>query len=253
MYKYGGIYMTIELGKMIKVFRESKNLSRKEFCKIVNISTSGLAYYENGGRVPSGKVLHKIRKGFGLPESYFTSEVNKKDTEKGELTVNQQSMLIKLQAEKIARLEREKQPESIYDNTLDQIIFNFEIDVDWLPIPSIRVMYSDDADKYVPIMAKKLGYTEDEMTDLLMIGQKVKYNDHNIHKLRTPEQKTEMLNIIKKFMIAYKDLKENTTMLIAVVPVKYTAKNGRVFASDVEYRVNWMNGTGTATIRWANE
>ena len=97
--------MTIELGKMIKVFRESKNLSRKEFCKIVDISTSGLAYYENGGRVPSGKILHKIRKGFGLPESYFTSEVKKE--KEGELTVNQQSMLIELQAEKIRSLEEQ--------------------------------------------------------------------------------------------------------------------------------------------------
>jgi|TARA_R100000084_G_scaffold21207_1_gene7262 transcriptional regulator with XRE-family HTH domain len=105
MYKYGGIYMTIELGKMIKVFRESKNLSRKEFCKIVDISTSGLAYYENGGRVPSGKILHKIRKGFGLPESYFTSEIKKE--KEGELTVNQQSMLIELQAEKIRSLEEQ--------------------------------------------------------------------------------------------------------------------------------------------------
>ncbi len=97
--------MTIELGKMIKVFRESKNLSRKEFCKIVDISTSGLAYYENGGRVPSGKILHKIRKGFGLPESYFTSEIKKE--KEGELTVNQQSMLIELQAEKIRSLEEQ--------------------------------------------------------------------------------------------------------------------------------------------------
>ncbi len=247
--------MTIELGKMIKIFRESKNLSRKEFCKIVNISTSGLAYYENGGRVPSGKVLHKIRKGFGLPESYFTSEVNKKDTEEGELTVNQQNMLIKLQAEKINNLEKliENQ-ESVYDGIQSNIIFSFDIKFNWsLTKPGVKVKYISQDSNYVSKMAKKLGYTESEMIRYLQIDEMVDYRKHNIHQLRTEEQKEEMIGIMDNFMNAYRSIKMNTTMLVAEIPVLYTHKNGTIFKANVEYRVNWVKGTGTAHIRWMQD
>ena len=80
--------MGTDLGNMIRVFRESKDLSRKEFCKVVGISTSGLAYYEKGDREPSGKVLHKIREGFSLPNTFFTKE--SEGDIKGEQSMNTQ-------------------------------------------------------------------------------------------------------------------------------------------------------------------
>lgn len=246
--------MTIELGKMIRVFRESKNLSRKEFCNIVNISTSGLAYYENGGRVPSGKVLHKIRKGFGLPESYFTSEVNKKDTEKGELTMSQEQMLIKYQQKEIKKLKQIINQEDVYGGIQSDIRFAFEVKFNWsIKNPGVKVKYLSQDSEYIPMMAKKLGYTELEMVNLLQIDEFVEYKNHKIHTLRTEKQKEEMLGIMDNFMNAYRSIKVNTTMLVAEIPVLYNHKNGTIFKSNVEYRVNWIKGTGTAHIRWLQD
>jgi len=102
-------------------------------------------------------------------------------------------------------------------------------------------------------MAKKLGYSVNEMADLLQINEMVEYKNHKIHSLRNKEEKEEMLGIIYNFMSAFKTVKMNTSLLIAEIPVKYTAKNGEKFASNVEYRVNWVKGSGTAHIRWCKD
>jgi len=108
-----------ELGDMIRIFRESKGLSRKEFCKMADISTSGLAYYEKGGRKPSGKVLHKIRKTFNLPDSYFTTQVitprEKEDAimevkheaklKEKDMLIDRQNDIIKYQKQEIEQLK----------------------------------------------------------------------------------------------------------------------------------------------------
>jgi len=167
------------------------------------------------------------------------------------------SYIIELQKEKIERLESElKQPQipNLYNQSDAEIIFKFDIKIKWsITNPGLKVKYTDELNAYVPKMAKKLGYSELEMASLLQIGEMVEYKNHNIHKLRTQEQKEEMLNIIYNFMGAFKKVKMNTSLLIAEIPVKYTAKNGVVYAANVEYRVNWINGTGTAHIRWCEE
>ena len=102
-------------------------------------------------------------------------------------------------------------------------------------------------------MAKKLGYTESEIIEILQIDEFVEYKEHKIHSLRTEEQKKEMLGIMDNFMNAYRAIKVNTTMLVAEIPVLYNHKSGTVFRANVEYRVNWIKGTGTAHIRWLKD
>ena len=55
------------------------------------------------------------------------------------------------------------------------------------------------------------------------------------------------------FMNAYRAIKVNTTMLVAEIPVLYNHKNGTLFRANVEYRVNWIKGTGSAHIRWLKD
>ena len=54
-------------------------------------------------------------------------------------------------------------------------------------------------------------------------------------------------------MNAYRAIKVNTTMLVAEIPVLYNHKNGTLFRANVEYRVNWIKGTGSAHIRWLKD
>jgi len=189
----------------------------------------------------------------------ITPQIN---TELGDSEMNE---LLRTQGKLIEALERENQllekintksniPKSVYGEDAAEIVFKFNVQLTWsIKNPGIKVQYNDDTDKYVPIMAAKLGYTELEMADLLQIGEMVEYKTHNIHKLRTAEQREEMLGIIYNFMSAFKKVKMNTTLLIAEIPVKYTHKNGTVYAANVEYRVNWIKGSGTAHIRWLND
>ena len=50
----------IVIGQRIKSLRESMNLSRDNFCKLVGITLSALSMYENGQRVPRDEIKVKI-------------------------------------------------------------------------------------------------------------------------------------------------------------------------------------------------
>ena len=169
--------------------------------------------------------------------------------------MDQQNMLIEYQKKEIQSLKEQiiNTPELTYDSHAD-IIFKFNVKIRWsLKNPSVSVMYNDTIGAYVPKMAKKLGYSEAEMVEFLQIGEMVRYSQHNIHKLRTKQQRDEMISTLMKFMHAYDKVKMNMTSLIAEIPVIYTHKNGTPFLANVEYRVNWLKGTGTAHIRWCKD
>lgn len=59
-----------------------------------------------------------------------------------------------------------------------------------------------------------------------------------------------MLNLIKTYMASFKSIRMTTNSMVAEIPVFYTHKNGTEIAALVEYRVNWVNGTGIAYMRW---
>jgi len=172
-----------------------------------------------------------------------------------EYTVIAQRETIELQKEKIKLLESQvKQNDNVYDGIHSDIVFSFEIKFNWsLKNPGIKVRYLSQNSAYIPIMAEKLGYTETEIIELLQIDEMIDYKNHKIHQLRTEKQKEEMLGIMDNFIKAYRSIKLNTTMLVAEIPVLYTHKNGTIIKSNVEYRVNWVDGTGTAHIRWCAE
>jgi len=178
-----------------------------------------------------------------------------KKQKSGDLTMEQHKMLIKYQQQEIQQLkEKINKQEDIYDGIHSDIIFSFDIKFNWsLKNPGIKVKYLSQDSAYIPSMAKKLGYSEAEIIDILQMDEMVEYKKHNIHKLRTQKQKEDMLGIIDNFMKAYKAIKVNTTMLVAEIPVLYTHKNGTTHKANVEYRVNWVKGTGTAHIRWLND
>ena len=175
--------------------------------------------------------------------------------ESGDLNMEQSKLLIQYQQREIEQLkDKINQHDSVYDGIQSDIVFAFEIKFNWsLKKPGVKVKYLSQDSDYVSAMAHKLGYTELEMSKLLQVDEMVDYREHNIHQLRTEEQKDEMLSIMDVFMKAYNSIKVNTTMLVAEIPVLYTHKNGTVYKSNVEYRINWVKGAGTAHIRWLKD
>jgi len=171
------------------------------------------------------------------------------------LTMDQKNMLIEYQKNEIAQLKHEvAKNDEVYNGIQSDIKFAFEVKFNWsLKAPGIKVKYLSQESGYIPLMAKKLGYTESEIIKILQIDEFVEYKNHKIHQLRTKKQKEEMLSIMDNFMNAYRSIKVHTTMLVAEIPVLYTHKNGTIFKSNVEYRVNWIKGTGTAHIRWLKD
>ena len=186
-------------------------------------------------------------------EISITPHTNKQN--KGDINMEQQQMLIKYQQQEIEQLkEKINKHECVYNGIHSDINFKFEVKFNWsIKNLGIKVKYLSQDSGYIALMAKKLGYTESEIIEILQINEFVEYKNHKIHKLRTQKQKEEMIGIMDNFINAYRSIKMNTTMLVAEIPVLYTHKNGTALRANVEYRVNWIKGTGTAHIRWLKD
>jgi transcriptional regulator with XRE-family HTH domain len=245
-----------------KIKLEQNIFSDADIADYFKVSPSAVSNWRQRGKMPLRLLQKYCNNNNFFIDDYFKSEFikiksiknNNKKAEK-ELTMNQQEMLIRLQAEKIQSLEKEIiRQEPVYDGIQSDIIFSFEVRFNWsIKNFGVKVKYLSQDSTYIPLMAKKLGYTESEITNFLQVDELVEYKNHKIHQLRTEKQKEEMLGIMDKFMKAYRTIKMNTTMLVAEIPVLYTHKNGTVYKSNVEYRINWVKGSGTAHIRWCNE
>jgi len=239
-------------GKKLWDYRKNLGVSRKKFAEMLHINEGTLRSYETLQRKPGFETYEKI-------EAIINqSGENRKDNENmNELLRTKDKLIASLEREKalLEKLNNKEIPvDNLYGDLNADIVFQFEIEFNWsLTKPGVKVKYLSQDSRYIPIMAKKLGYTESEIIDLLQIDEMVEYKDHNIHKLRSKEQKKEMLGIMDNFMKAYNAIKVNTTLLVAEIPVLYTHKNGTIYKANVEYRVNWIKGTGTAHIRWCNE
>lgn len=246
--------MTKAWGSKLWDYRKSLGVSRKKFAETLGINEGTLRSYETEARKPGFENFKKINK--------ILEEGPHPQNPKGDEYMNE---LLKAKDELIASLKRENallemvnqgkhlelESSPTYGPYLADIIFDFDIEFNWsLKKPGIKVRYKDDTGNYVQIMSAKLGYTEEEIRDKLMIGQLVNYSEHRIHELRNKEDKDRMIAIVKSYLTAFNKLKMSTTSLIAEIPVSYTAKDSQVYHSMVEYRVNWMKGNGTAHIRW---
>ena len=264
--------------KIINAIKDIENYRfDKEVAELLDMDNKALATYKSRGELPQyyikffckryGVELKNLDAFLGNIDKYNKNIIGNKQSgsvkhegkeKKMDYIVEAQQETIKLQKEKIKTLENklEKEPhiKNVYDGIHSDIVFSFEVKFNWsLKNPGVKVKYLSQDSSYIPLMAKKLGYTESEIIELLQIDEMVDYKTHNIHQLRTESQKEEMISIMDNFMKAYRSIKMNTTMLVAEIPVLYTHKNGTIFKSNVEYRVNWVKGTGTAHIRWCAE
>jgi len=194
--------------------------------------------------------------GYTVKRNYNGVAVSPHNKEQiGELTMNQQNRLIAYQEAEIQQLkEQASKHETVYKGIHSDVIFHFNVKFNWsLKNLGIKVKYSTQDHNHIRIMAQKLGYTESQICGFIQIDEWAEYKNHNIHQLRSAEQKEEMLATMDKFMIAYNSIRLNTTLLVAEIPVAYNHKNGTIFKANVEYRVHWINGTGTAHIRWLKD
>jgi len=239
----------MEMQEILRAYRLRNGYTQGQFAKILSIHRNTVANYESGRT----EVPEMVKRRFEVldKKEERTNEV----IESAAISNNQKDYLIELQKEKIEQLESKiKEDESVYDGIQSDIVFSFEVKFSWsIKNFGVKVKYLSQDSSYIPTMAKKLGYTEAQIINFLQIDEMVDYKDHNIHQLRTQKQKEEMLGIMDNFMRAYKAIKMNTTMLVAEIPVLYTHKNGTIFKANVEYRVNWVKGTGIAHIRWLSE
>jgi len=239
-------------GKKLWDYRKNLGVSRKKFAEMLDINEGTLRSYETQQRKPGFETYEKI-------EAIINqSGENRKDSENmNELLRTKDKLIASLEREKelLEKLNNKEIPvENYYGDINADIIFKFEIQFNWsLKTPGLKVKYISQDSRYVSFLAKKLGYSESEIIEILQMDEMVEYKNHNIHSLRSQQQKKDMLGIIHNFIKVYRDIKVHTTMLVAEIPVLYTHKNGTVYKANVEYRINWVKGTGTAHIRWCNE
>ena len=244
----------MEFYQQLKYIRVQLGCTQKQLAEMLGLSTGAVHKYENQQMQPTMKTYNKVKKLIHDKNIIINTESEKGET----MSTSQQTMLIEYQKAEIEQLKekiiKHGQHECVYDGIQSDINFAFEVKFNWsLKKPGIKVKYLSQDSSYIPLMAKKLGYTESEMIEILQIDEFVEYKEHKIHRLRTENQKKEMLGIMDNFMNAYRAIKVNTTMLVAEIPVAYTHKNGASFMANVEYRVNWVKGTGTAHIRWLKD
>ena len=242
-------------GKKLWDYRKNLGVSRKKFAEMLNINEGTLRSYETEQRKPGFETYEKI-------EAIINqSGENRKDSENmNELLRTKDKLIASLEREKelmkklnSLKSKKDKKLDDTYFNKKAEIIFEFDIQINWLNPFELKVRYNNQTSNYIPLMAEKLGYSINEMTDMLMIDQMVPYKDHNIHKLRSQKQKEQMLDNINNYMKAFNNVKMTTNLLVANIPVSYTAKNGQEFLANVEYRISYMKGNGRAFIRWAEE
>jgi len=241
--------MGTDLGNMIRVFRESKDLSRKEFCKVVGISTSGLAYYENGNREPSGKVLHKIRERFNLPMTYFTNEPEPKSSEGGNMKSDFYEGYIELQKKEIIRLEidnnelrktlEQKTPESSHWDDLSYH-YTTEVELHWTSFKLLgRTICSVSNLKE---QSKILGYSESKLKDMWDVG--TKYNDMSKHPIDTilhQDSKDELQDIAKTLPTVFSAIKDMIGNHYIPTKLMYKCKDGS-FVGAISYnKIDWRN------------
>lgn len=63
------------IGKKIKDLRESKNLSQEELGKLIKLSPAQIGMYEREKSSPPIASLEKMAKVFGVPITYFFTDV----------------------------------------------------------------------------------------------------------------------------------------------------------------------------------
>jgi len=177
-----------------KIKLEQNIFSDADIADYFKVSPSAVSNWRQRGKMPLRLLQKYCNNNNFFIDDYFKSEFikiksiknNNKKAEK-ELTMNQQEMLIRLQAEKIQSLEKEIiRQEPVYDGIQSDIVFSFEVKFSWsIKNFGVKVKYLSQDSTYIPLMAKKLGYTESEITNFLQIDEMVDYKKHNIHQLRT--------------------------------------------------------------------
>lgn len=63
--------MNKTFGQILREFRESKNITREQLARKVNISTTAFYYYEKDQKIPSIDVLRKIAKALNVSTDYL--------------------------------------------------------------------------------------------------------------------------------------------------------------------------------------
>lgn len=72
----------ILMGKKIKEAREKKDLSQKDFAKLLNVSQASVSKYESGENIPRMNKLKQISSILDTPLSYFLEESQEKSEKK---------------------------------------------------------------------------------------------------------------------------------------------------------------------------
>lgn len=229
-------------------YRKNLGVTRQRFAEQLGISVATLRSYETLQREPGYKNYKAIENIINK-----TNTNKQKDDTMSELLEMKDRLIKSLENEKrlMAELLESKSNDRLQKNAYGEgyadICLEFDINISWNGVLDVKYHRNDIS---INNMAKKLGYSNDAMSDFLMVDKMVAYKEHNIHKLRSPKQKKEMLNLIKTYMASFKSIRMTTNSMVAEIPVFYTHKNGTEIAALVEYRVNWVNGTGIAYMRW---
>jgi len=169
-------------GKKLWDYRKSLGISRKKFAEQLDINEGTLRSYETEQRKPGYETYQKIQTVISNQtnnqgDDYMNDLIRTKDRLIESLENEKRLMSQLLENRKTERVE----PTDAYDMGAPDAQLHFILKMNWKG--KMSVCYFDENNN-AEKLGIKLGYSVEEMYDILMIGQMVDYGSHNIHRLR---------------------------------------------------------------------
>lgn len=183
-----------------------------------------------------------------------------KKQESGDLNMEQQQMLIELQAEKIKRLEQQLAPNKFQMINVDinyQFIIYAKYELQGIGMPKIAYQ-SNTYDKDYPCMqnykflSKKFGYTEEEIINAWSLDNFYKYDDHPIHMLRSKKHKIGVIKQAVSMLTTMLSNKNTLEFMTIKLPIIYQAKDGSPLHCMNKYEVDTVNKIVLCALHFMN-
>ena len=240
-----------------KALRGQMRMSQVELAKFLDMSPGSIYKYEKGQHVPRVDILEKM-------EAFVnqTTEIRSK----GELRMNNSKFIIStennkkqenhidanyvvgLQKNEIERLKSENselqanmQSLAIAKNSMFDDITNYDMKT----TTHIRFKFSGvermiELIEGVEVMAKKLGYTKDELDCIYLVGEYFNSEQHPLGKILHPDTKKKITSLLNKMPDIYDALKHMFGNHYIPIHCSYIHKNGSLIHTMNYCSINWI-------------
>jgi|DEB0MinimDraft_6_1074348.scaffolds.fasta_scaffold21449_2 transcriptional regulator with XRE-family HTH domain len=230
--------MSNKIDNLIHSVKKKYGWSDKQLAESLGVSSHSILSWKSGRRSPKRAIEIELEK-LG-------------DVGKGEEMQDKQ-YIIELQKEKIHNLEQQlevtrKLPQYDVRGYEDaDAILKCDIDIKWST--GINVRYRAN-EQDITRFAKTLGYSIEEMEDILSLDEMMDYKNHSIHKLRTEKDKAQVMGMVNSYLKVLTNIRFTTNSINVEVPIPYRSKSGDMHMAMNEYAIDWLNATGMCIVRF---